>query len=122
MTEEIKRGPQQKAFPEKRPGKRQRYSAEEKLRIVIAGLRGLKSIADLCREEGINQNLYYRWHNEFLEAGKRRLGGETSMERPNHEVKDLRVVNQQLKQLLGELTLENRLLKRKLLGDRQSGT
>ena len=120
MTEEVKRGPQQRAFPEKPPGKRQQYSPEEKVRIVLAGLRGVESIAELCRKEGINQNLYYRWHNEFLEAGEKRLSGETSRERPNHEVKHLRILNQQLKQLLGELMLENRLLKRKILGDQES--
>src|SRR5215467_10233592 len=113
MMEEINRSQPQKAFPEKRLVKRRQYSAEEKMHIVIAGLRGPKSIAELCRGEGINQNLYYRWHNEFLEAGKRRLAGETSRETPNRELKELRVATQQLKQLLGELMLENRRLKKK---------
>jgi transposase len=59
---------------------RRQYSAEEKIRIVIAGLRGEDSIAELCRKEGINQNLYYRWSKDFLEAGKKRLAGDTARE------------------------------------------
>jgi transposase len=66
---------------------RRQYSAEEKVRIVIAGLRGEESIAELCRKEGINQNLYYRWSQEFLEAGKKRLAGDTAREATSDEVK-----------------------------------
>ena len=69
---------------------RRQYSAEEKGRIVIAGLRGEDSIAELCRKEGINQNLYYRWSKEFLEAGKKRLAGDTAREATSDEVKGLR--------------------------------
>jgi transposase len=116
VVEEIKKAEPQKALPEKRPLKRRQYSAEEKMRIVIAGLRGPANVAELCRGEGINQNLYYRWHNEFLDAGKRRLAGETSRETANHELKELRAATQQLKQLLGELMLENQRLKKKTFG------
>jgi transposase len=81
---------------------RQQYSAEEKVRIVIAGLRGDENIAELCRKEGINQNLYYHWAKEFLEAGKKRLAGDTAGEATSDEVKGLRTEVQQLKELLAE--------------------
>ena len=67
----------EKAIRDIRRATRRRYSAEEKIRIVLEGLRGESSIAELCRKEGINQNLYYRWSKEFLEAGKKRLAGDT---------------------------------------------
>jgi transposase len=101
---------------------RRRYSAEEKVRIVIAGLRGEESIAKLCRTEGINQNLYYRWSKEFLEASKKRLTGDTAREATSDEVKGLRAEAQQLKELLAEVLLENRLLKKSVIGDRASDT
>ena len=65
-------------------------SAEEKIRIVLEGLRGEDSIAELCRKEGINQNRYYRWSKEFLEAGKKRLAGDTAREATSDEVKERR--------------------------------
>jgi len=99
---------------------RRQYTAEEKVRIVIAGLRGEESIAELCRKEGINQNLYYRWSKEFLEAGKKRLAGDTAREATSDEVKGLRVEAQQLKELLAEVLLENRLLKKSVIGDGES--
>jgi len=86
---------------------RRRFSAEEKVRIVLEGLRGEESVAELCRREGLAPNLYYRWSKEFLEAGKKRLLGDT---RP--EVKGLREENTRLKQALAETVLENRLLKK----------
>lgn len=101
---------------------RRQYSAEEKIRIVIAGLRGEDSIAELCRKEGINQNLYYRWSKDFLEAGKKRLAGDTVREASSEEVKGLRAETQQLKEVLAELMLENRLLKKSVLGDGESDT
>jgi transposase len=101
---------------------RQQYTAEEKVRIVIAGLRGEESIAELCRKEAINQNLYYRWSKEFLEAGKKRLAGDTAREATSDEVKDLRAEAQQLKELLAEVLLENRLLKKSAIGDGESDT
>jgi transposase len=89
---------------------------------VITGLRGEDRIAELCRREGINQNLYYRWSKEFLEAGKKRLAGDTAREATSEEVKGLRAQAQQLKELLAELALENRLLKKSVLGDGESDT
>ena len=99
---------------------RRQYSAEEKVRSVIAGLRGEDSIAELRRKEGVNQNLYYRWSKEFLQAGKKRLAGDTAREAASDEVKGLRAQAQQLKELSAELALENRLLKKSVLGDGES--
>ena len=96
---------------------RRNYSAEEKIRIVLQGLRGEDSIAELCRKEGINQNLYYRWSKEFLEAGKRRLAGDTVREATSDEVKNLRQETLGLKEGVAELLMENRLLKKSVLGD-----
>jgi transposase len=88
-----------------------------KIRIVLEGLRGEESIAELCRREGINQNLYYRWSKEFLEAGKKRLAGDTAREATSDEVKGLRKEAVALKEVVAELTLENRLLKKSMIGD-----
>ena len=96
---------------------RRRYSAEEKIRIVLEGLRGEDSIAELCRRESISQNLYYRWSKEFLEAGKRRLAGDTAREATSDEVKGLRREAVALKEVVAELTLENRILKKSVIGD-----
>jgi len=96
---------------------RRRYNAEEKIRIVLEGLRGEDSIAELCRREGISQNLYYRWSKEFLEAGKKRLAGDTAREATSDEVKDLRREALTLKEVVAELTLDNRLLKKSMIGD-----
>ena len=96
---------------------RRKFSAEEKIRIVLEGLRGEDSIAQLCRKEGIAQNLYYRWSKEFLEAGKKRLTGDTARAATSDEVKDLRAEARQLKEALAEATLENRLLKKSMIGD-----
>ncbi len=95
---------------------RRRFSAEEKIRIVIEGLRGEESIASLCRREGIAANLYYRWSKEFLEAGKKRLLGDTQREASSSEVSDLRRENARLKELVAETVLENRLLKKSVTG------
>ena len=95
---------------------RRKYSAEEKIRIVLEGLRGEDSIAALCRREGIAQSLYYKWSKEFLEAGKARLVGDTKRQANSQEVGDLRQENEQLKQLVAELALKNRVLKKSLLG------
>ena len=96
---------------------RRHFSAEEKIRIVLDGLRGEDSIAELCRKEGIAQNLYYRWSKEFLEAGKKRLAGDTAREATSDEVKTLRAEARQLKEALAEVTLENRLLKKSVIAD-----
>jgi transposase len=95
---------------------RKRYSSEEKIRIVLEGLRGEESIAALCRREGISPNIYYKWSKEFLEAGKKRLQGDTKREATSGEVVDLRKENEQLKQLVAELSLKNRVLKKSLSG------
>ena len=96
---------------------RKHYSAEEKIRIVLEGIRGEDSIAELCRREGLNSNVYYRWSKEFLEAGKKRLAGDTTREATSNEVKELRAESSALKETLGELLMENRLLKKSVLGD-----
>lgn len=96
---------------------RKRYSTEEKIRVVLSGLRGEYSIAELCRREGIAESLYYSWSKEFLEAGKRRLAGDTARQASSGEVKDLRREASDLKELVAELTLENRLLKKSMSGD-----
>ena len=95
---------------------RKKYSAEEKLRIVLEGLRSEDSISELCRREGIHQNMYYKWSKEFLEAGKQRLTGDTKREADRQEVKEMCSENEQLKALVAELTLKNRVLKKSLLG------
>jgi transposase len=95
---------------------RRHYSAEEKIRIVLEGLRGEDSIAELCRREGINSNVCYRWSKEFLEAGKKRLSGDTAREATSDEVKQLRSEATDLKETLAELLMENRLLKKSVTG------
>ena len=95
---------------------RRKYSAEEKIRIVLEGMRGDHTIAELCRREGISENLYYRWSKDFLEAGKSRLVGDTKREAKSKQVKALRQENEQLKQLVAELALKNKVLKKSLLG------
>jgi transposase len=95
---------------------RKKYSAEEKVRIVLEGLRGEEKISEICRREGIHQNMYYKWSKEFLEAGKQRLVGDTKREADSQEVDELRNENEQLKAVVAELTLKNRVLKKSLLG------
>ena len=95
---------------------RKKYSAEEKIRIVLEGLRGDESIAELCRREGLSQSMYYKWSKEFMEAGKQRLAGNTKRQADSTEVKDLRKQNDQLKELVAELALKNKVLKKSLLG------
>ena len=96
---------------------RRRFSSEEKIRIVLDGLRGEESIAALCRREGIAQNLYYRWSKDFMEAGKKRLSGDTVREANSSEVQELKGENAQLKEALAEVILKNRVLKKNLSGD-----
>ena len=95
---------------------RRKHSAEEKIRIVLEGLRGEMSIAELCRREGINSNLYYRWSKDFLEAGKKRLAGDTVREANTDEVNGLKQENKDLKQAVAELYLRNDWLKKSLTG------
>ena len=96
---------------------RKRRSPEEKIRIVLDGLRGEESIAELCRREGIVESLYYSWSKEFLEVDKQRLSGDTVRQESSTEVKDLRRETGDLKEIVAELILENRLLKKSMLGD-----
>ena len=112
----------EKAVRDIRRATRRHYSAQEKIRIVLEGLRGEDSIAELCRKEGINQNLYYRWSKEFLEAGKKRLAGDTAREATSEEVKDLRQEALGLKEVVAELLMENRLLKKSVPGDGEDDT
>ncbi len=112
----------QKASAEKvvkdiRRATRRQFGAEERIRIVLEGLRGEDSIAELCRREGINQNLYYRWSKDFLEAGKKRLAGDTAREATSDEVRHLRSEALALKEAVADLTLDNRLLKKSMIAD-----
>src|SRR5467141_1559749 len=117
----------QKSGTEKRPAEavikdirratRKHYGAEDKIRIVLDGLRGEESIAALCRREGIAESLYYNWSKEFLEAGKRRLAGDTARAATSSEVKDLRQEAKALKEVVAEQALELRLLKKSMIAD-----
>ena len=106
----------EKAVKDIRRKTRRKHSIEEKIRIVLDGLRGESSIAELCRKEGINPNLYYRWSKDFLEAGKKRLSGDTTREANSDEVGDLKRENKGLKQAVAELYLRNDWLKKSLTG------
>ena len=107
----------EKAIRNIRRKTRRLYSSEEKIRIVLEGLRGEESIATLCRREGIAESLYYSWSKEFLEAGKKRLAGDTARQATSTEVKTLRAEARALKEALAEQMLENRLLKKSMIGD-----
>jgi len=95
---------------------RRKFNSEEKIRIVLEGLKGEESIAAICRREGIAPSLYYKWSKTFLQAGKRRLNGDTIREANSDEVGELRRENEELKQLVAELSLKNRVLKKSLNG------
>jgi transposase len=122
----------QKSGPEKasaeqvvkdiRRATRRQFSAEEKIRIVLEGVRGEESIAELCRREGIASSMYYGWSKEFLDAGKRRLAGDIARAATSDEVKELRREAQALKEAVADLTLENRLLKKSMLADGEDDT
>src|SRR4026207_1937137 len=111
------RAPGEQVVKDIRRATRRHFSAEDKIRIVLDGLRGEDSIAELCRKEGIAQSLYYTWSKEFLEAGKRRLAGDTARAATSGEVQDLRRETAALKEVVADLTLENRLLKKSMNGD-----
>src|SRR5258707_3634290 len=119
MRQASKRVPDsaEKTVRDIRRATRRHHSAEEKIRIVLEGLRGEDSIAELCRKEGINQNLYYRWSKEFLEAGKKRLAGDTAREATSDQGKQLKDQACQLKETLAEVLIENRLPKKTVLRD-----
>jgi len=101
---------------------RRHFGAEDKIRVILQGLRGEESIAEICRKEGLHQNLYYRWSKEFLEAGKKRLAGDTVREAGSDEVKALRFESMQLKEALAEAMLENRVLKKSVIADGEAAT
>ena len=111
------KSPGEKIVKDIKRATRKHYSSEEKIRIVLDGLRGEESIAELCRQEGIAQGLYYKWSKDFLEAGKKRLAGDITRQANSTEVKGLRSEARELKECVAELTLENRLLKKSILGD-----
>ncbi len=111
------KSPAERAVRDIRRKTRKQYSAEEKIRIILDGLRGEESIAALCRREGIAESLYYSWSKEFLEAGKKRLAGDTASQATTGEVKDLKREMRDMKELVAELSLENRLLKKSMIAD-----
>jgi transposase len=113
----TRKDPAEKVVKDIRRRTRKHHSAEEKIRIVLEGLRGEHSIAELCRREGIAQSLYYKWSKEFLEAGKKRLAGDTERQATSGEVKDLRREMSDLKEALADVLLENRLLKKSMIAD-----
>ena len=123
MRQASKRIPEsaEKTVRDIRRATRRHHSAEEKIRIVLEGLRGEDSIAELCRREGIAQNLYYRWSKDFLEAGKKRLAGDTARAATSDEVIGLRREATALKEVVDDLTLENRLLKKSVTADGEDG-
>ena len=111
------KSPSERLVKDIRRATRKHYSAEDKIRIVLDGLRGEDSIAALCRREGIAESLYYSWSKEFLEAGKRRLAGDTARAATTDEVKDLRHEARALKEVVAEQALEIRLLKKSMIAD-----
>src|SRR5690606_38797020 len=111
------KAPAEQVVKDIRRATRRHFSAEDKIRIVLEGLRGDDSIAELCRKEGIAQSLYYTWSKEFMEAGKRRLAGDTARAATTGEVQDLRREARALKESVADLTLENRLLKKSMIAD-----
>lgn len=115
MLPKAKQGPESVVKEIKR-NTRRKFNSEEKIRIILEGLRGEDSIANICRKGGIAPGIYYKWSKAFLEAGKRQLNGDTLREASSSEVSDLRSENEQLKQLVAELSLKNRVLKKSLSG------
>ena len=111
------KAPAERVLKDIRRQTRRHFSAEDKIRIVLDGLRGEDSIAELCRKEGIAQSLYYTWSKEFMEAGKRRLAGDTARAATTGEVQDLGREARALKECVADLTLENRLLKKSMIAD-----
>ena len=121
QTAGLAKAPADAVVKDIRRATRRHYSAEDKIRIVLEGLRGEESIAELCRREGITSSMYSGWSKEFLEAGKRRLAGDTARAATPDEVKALRRETSALKEVVADLTLENRLLKKSMIGDGEDG-
>jgi len=117
MKSNLPKVPAEQVVKDIRRATRRHYSAEDKVRIVLSGLRGEESIAELCRKEGIAQGLYDSWSKEFLEAGKKRLAGDTARAATSDEVRSMRGQTQALKETVADLILENRLLKKSMIGD-----
>jgi transposase len=117
MKSNPSKAPAEQVIKDIRRATRRHYSAEDKVRIVLSGLQSEESIAELCRKEGIAQGLYYSWSKEFLEAGKKRLAGDTARAATSDEVRSMRVQTQALKETVADLILENRLLKKSMIGD-----
>ena len=117
MKSNPPKAPAEQVVKDIRRATRRHYSAEDKVRIVLSGVRGEESIAELCRKEGIAQGLYYSWSKEFLEAGKKRLAGDTARAATSDEVRSMRGQTQALKETVADLMLENRLLKKSMIGD-----
>ena len=115
------KAPAEQVVRDIRRATRKHHSAEDKIRIVLEGLRGEDSIAGLCRREGIAESLYYAWSKEFLEAGKRRLAGDTARAATTDEVKSLRQEARTLKEVVAEQALELRLLKKSMSGPGDDG-
>ena len=113
----TQKAPAETVVKDIRRATRKQYGAEEKIRIVLEGLRGEESIAALCRREGIAESLYYNWSKEFLEAGKKRLAGDTARAATSDEVKQLRRETRDLKEVVAEQALELRLLKKSMIAD-----
>ena len=111
------KAPAEQVIKDIRRATRKQYSAEEKIRIVLEGLRGEESIAALCRREGIAESLYYTWSKEYLEAGKKRLAGDTARAATSDEVKVLRKEARDLKEVVAEQALELRILKKSMIAD-----
>ena len=109
--------PAEQVIKDIRRATRRHFSAEDKIRVVLDGLRGEDSIAELCRKEGLAQSLYYTWSKEFMEAGKRRLAGDTARAASSDDVKGLRQEAAALKEVVADLMLENRLLKKSMIAD-----
>ena len=116
------KAPSEQVLKDIRLRTRRHCSAEEKIRIVLEGLRGEENISELCRREGIAASMYYGWSKEFLDAGKRRLAGDTARAATSDEVKELRREAKALKEAVADLTLENRLLKKSMLADGEDDT
>ena len=110
----TRKSPGEKIVKDIKRATRRQYSSEEKIRIVLEGLRGEGSIAELCRRDGIAQGIYYKWSKDFMEAGKRRLAGDTARAANTDEVKDLRREARDLKEVVAEQTLELRLLEKSM--------
>ena len=115
MEPKISKSPESVVREIKRKTRR-KFNSEEKIRVILEGLKGEDSIAAICRREGIAPSLYYKWSKAFLQAGKRRLKGDTIREANSDEVSELRQENEQLKQLVAELSIKNRILKKSLNG------